>query len=418
MSNQKCTAFYSWQSDRPNNINRGFIEKALEIAAKHIRDDDSIAIDPVIDRDTSGVPGSPDIAHTILAKIDQAQIFVGDVSIINNSAEARPSPNPNVLIELGYALKTMGPERVILVMNTAFGGPEQLPFDLRARRTVKYRAIEGEKDRSLERRSLESQLTEALRAVLEHLTVLKSEGRAKVIAEIRKLRQSRLDKIVAGEMPVKVATPAKLVLQIIPLSPIDPAIQYKVAALGQDRNDIQFHIMTHELGCNVWSPNFEGFAASRQLERDTGIAELHIQFLRNGSVEYADMRWFRHSRENNKPIMSSVEHERSLINSLPHIFNVQKQLGIKPPLAVGLSLLSVRDYILNVDFRLLFAAIPGQPANRFDRENVVLPEVIIDTFDVDPAQVLKPAFDAIWNAAGWPESMNYDPSGNWVGQRN
>lgn len=417
MSNQECMVFYSWQSDRPNNINRGFIEKALEAAAKNIRNDDSIAIDPVIDRDTSGVPGSPDIAHTILAKIDQAQIFVCDVSIINNSEEERPSPNPNVLVELGYALKTMGTERVILVMNSAFGGPEILPFDLRARRTVVYRAVEGETDRSQERRNLENRLTEALQSVLEHLTVLKSEGKAQAIGEIRKLRQLRLDKIMAGEMPVKVRTPAKLLLQIIPLSVIDSAIQYKVAALGQDQNDIQFHIMTRELGCNVLLPNLEGFAASRQLERDTGIAELYIQFLRNGSVEYADMRWFRRSRENNQLIMSSVEHERSLINSLPRIFNVQKQLGIKPPLAVGLSLLSVQGYILSIDSRLLFAAFPRQPANPFDRENVVLPEVVIDTFDVDPAQVLKPAFDAIWNTAGWPESMNYDPSGKWVGQR-
>src|SRR6266446_2290788 len=58
--------FYSWQSDLPNATNRGFIEKALEEAAKSIRAEGSISVDPVIDRDTAGVPGSPDIASTIL----------------------------------------------------------------------------------------------------------------------------------------------------------------------------------------------------------------------------------------------------------------------------------------------------------------------------------------------------------------
>lgn len=63
--------FYSWQSDLPNSTNRGFIQRALEQAAKDIRGDDSIAVEPVIDRDTAGIPGSPDIAATILEKIDQ-----------------------------------------------------------------------------------------------------------------------------------------------------------------------------------------------------------------------------------------------------------------------------------------------------------------------------------------------------------
>jgi len=36
-------------------------------------------------------------------KIDVADVFVADVSIVGGSIE-RPAPNPNVLIELGYAL--------------------------------------------------------------------------------------------------------------------------------------------------------------------------------------------------------------------------------------------------------------------------------------------------------------------------
>src|SRR5215468_822910 len=116
--------FYSWQSDLPNPTNRGFIQKALEDAAATIAADDTIAIEPVVDRDTQGVAGSPDIASTIFAKITAADIFVADISIVVKPAEGRPSPNPNVLIELGYAFKTLGFERVILVFNLAFGKVE------------------------------------------------------------------------------------------------------------------------------------------------------------------------------------------------------------------------------------------------------------------------------------------------------
>jgi hypothetical protein len=95
--------FYSWQSDLPNATNRGFIERALQAAAAAIRDDDSLTVSPVIDRDTLGVPGAPDIATTIFAKIDSAAVFVCDVSIINAGQPSRPTPNPNVLIELMFS---------------------------------------------------------------------------------------------------------------------------------------------------------------------------------------------------------------------------------------------------------------------------------------------------------------------------
>ena len=113
--------FYSWQSDLPNRTNRSFIQQALENVAKSIRADDSVNVEPVIDRDTQGVAGSPDIAKTIFHKIAGADVIVADVSLINASQGGRPTPNPNVLLELGYALHALGDERVIMVFNTAFG---------------------------------------------------------------------------------------------------------------------------------------------------------------------------------------------------------------------------------------------------------------------------------------------------------
>src|SRR5260370_36576085 len=163
--------FYSWQSDLPNTTNRGFIERALVAAAKALKNDDSLQVEPVIDRDTAGVPGSPNIAQTIFKKIDQATVFVGDISIINRdirhqATTARLTSNPNVLLELGHALKALGDEQVILVLNEAYGGPELLPFDLRLRRSIGYHMEEGKADRASTRKDLEIALMEALRARL------------------------------------------------------------------------------------------------------------------------------------------------------------------------------------------------------------------------------------------------------------
>jgi hypothetical protein len=150
--------FYSWQSDLPNPCNRGFIQAALEEAAARIAADNAVAVEPVVDRDTQNVPGSPDIASTIFTKIAGADIFVADVSIVTRAKDMRPAPNPNVLIELGYALKALGHERVILVFNKSFGGIGELPFDLRMRRLLVYEMFEDAKERAPQRKALEKDL--------------------------------------------------------------------------------------------------------------------------------------------------------------------------------------------------------------------------------------------------------------------
>lgn len=159
--------FYSWQSDLPNASNWGFIEKALENTAKEVRRDETIVVEPVVERDTRGVPGAPDIVETIFQKIADADIFVCDVSIINRGEEGRCTPNPNVLVELGYALSTMGESRVVLVMNTFFGGPEKLPFDLPWRRVITYNMNPESSERAPVRRELEGKLKAAIDTILK-----------------------------------------------------------------------------------------------------------------------------------------------------------------------------------------------------------------------------------------------------------
>ena len=166
-----CTIFYSWQSDLPNSSNRGFIEAALEKAAKTLRSDESVRVEPVIDRDTQNTPGAPDISATIFGKIAEADVFVCDVSFINagtqlpNGQAARPTPNPNVLIELGYAVHCLGWEHIVLVLNTATGQVEELPFDLRGRSVTAY-AMTRDDAKAEERNQLAGKLVGALRVIL------------------------------------------------------------------------------------------------------------------------------------------------------------------------------------------------------------------------------------------------------------
>jgi hypothetical protein len=191
--------FYSWQSDRLPSTKEDFIQQALERVAKSISIDPAIAVQPVIDRDVRGVSGAPDISRTVFDKIARATVFVADVSIINEASNnVRPAPNPNVLIELGYALHAIGEARVLLVMNTAFGGPEQLPFDLKMRHVITYEMPTKALQRSGERKRLEQKLLSAIRTIFlmqqtsPHSFALTSGSRGKRLAEVIRLMNEAL----------------------------------------------------------------------------------------------------------------------------------------------------------------------------------------------------------------------------------
>jgi hypothetical protein len=164
----KRTVFYSWQSDIKAAANRSLIQGALEAAAESIAADGSIRVETVIDRDTANVPGSPDIGITILEKVRDADVVVADVTIINEGKKGRATPNPNVLIEVGYALATHSESKLILVQNSVFGGPELLPFDLRQKRVLQYESKLDDFNRASARRQLQGALQKAIASVLEH----------------------------------------------------------------------------------------------------------------------------------------------------------------------------------------------------------------------------------------------------------
>ncbi|WP_010448922.1 TIR domain-containing protein [Vibrio rotiferianus] len=157
--------FYSWQSDSPGNTNRNFISTALNSAVDDLKSDKDFSLEPVIDRDTLGVAGSPDISQSIFSKIDNASVFVCDVSIINQGQD-KLSPNPNVLIELGYAIGKLGWERIIMIMNTEYGSPTELPFDLRSKRVTTYHVKATDEEKAPARKGLSKTLVAALKLCL------------------------------------------------------------------------------------------------------------------------------------------------------------------------------------------------------------------------------------------------------------
>lgn len=169
------TIFFSWQADTSTTCGRNLIERALERALRSLASDavieEAVRDSLAVDKDTKGVPGSPPIVDTIFGKIDEAAVFVPDLTFVGKRLDGRPTPNPNVLIEYGWALKRHGHSYMVPIMNIAHGEPNDrtLPFDLKhLRHPITYNCPDDASDatRKTAREELAKKLADAIKLVI------------------------------------------------------------------------------------------------------------------------------------------------------------------------------------------------------------------------------------------------------------
>jgi hypothetical protein len=163
------SVFFAWQLDTKAEDNRTFIWESIKSACGKLKNESLPELSPRPEKDTEGVSGTPNIVQTIFKKIDACSIFVADITFIAQSESDKYIPNPNVLLELGYAVKSIGWERTILVLNNAYGTANKLPFDmLQHRWPIEYRLTSETKVRDKRKNELEEVLGVALKNCEEY----------------------------------------------------------------------------------------------------------------------------------------------------------------------------------------------------------------------------------------------------------
>jgi hypothetical protein len=135
--------FYSWQSYVGGYANRSYIREKIKSYAKTKVN----TLNITIDEDSRGVPGASDIPENILKKIANCDVFVCDIThvdeIITSEGNIRGIPNPNVMFELGFAVRQLGWDRIVCVLNSEYGNMEYLPFDIAKHKIVTYKKRMG-----------------------------------------------------------------------------------------------------------------------------------------------------------------------------------------------------------------------------------------------------------------------------------
>ncbi len=126
-------AFYSWQSDKKDVSKK--IETALNNKFKEMGNK-GIYIELV--KATDGISGSRVLEEVILENIKRCDFFIADLTPVTRhitcDGKTKLVPNPNCMLEFGYALRHFNPECVIAYMQLEDDDNHyELPFDLNHR---------------------------------------------------------------------------------------------------------------------------------------------------------------------------------------------------------------------------------------------------------------------------------------------
>ena len=146
----KLKIFYSWQSQTDEKLNRYFISETIEAAVQIIKQKDEYQdVEFEIVEGTRSLPGSPVVGSKIVEElIPDCDIFIADLSVVNRlgctakfivtkllNEQYRPQQNNNVIHEYGAARTKLGEERIIGILNSVYGSPNENPenitFDIR-----------------------------------------------------------------------------------------------------------------------------------------------------------------------------------------------------------------------------------------------------------------------------------------------
>jgi hypothetical protein len=225
-----------------------------------------------------------------------------------------------------------------------------------------------------------------------------------ITERIRKFREDRISKIFSNETPVPFYDNAKVVLHLIPIISFNPAQRYEINKITSHPEKLE--PISHAGFNNRY--NLDGFLTYSGDEE--GKTYSYVQLFNNGIIEAVEGKYLDPHRYDGRLLIYGTAYENKLIESLSIYLSALKELNIELPIFIFLTLVGIKGYLMFVGEKRFNV----QGNSGIDRDILLLPEVIIENYDTAPEDVLRPCFDALWNACGFSKSPNYDDAGKRI----
>lgn len=155
--------------------------------------------------------------------------------------------------------------------------------------------------------------------------------------------------------------------------------------------------------------NLDGFVTFGGGGNDAATVRSYVQFFRHGAFEATCDRYAAHEPQSKVGYVYTKIIEQDVIQAIDRWRELLRDWAVDGPYVVMLTLVGVRGFRLSVASRSFF----GMPQHPLDRDVVSIPEIIIDDSDVPTDIVLRPVFDALWQAGGLSSCHDYDSDGRW-----
>jgi Putative DNA-binding domain len=223
-----------------------------------------------------------------------------------------------------------------------------------------------------------------------------------IVSRIRSFRTDRITALARNETPVPFTQGAKLVLHCVPFESFGGPRDLDFAHLESQA----YRVSVMNGAAQNHRSTFEGFVTF------TGrtTADSYTQVFRSGIIEAVDGTALNDVGQG-KSQMPALSYEQRVLEYLAKCFQILRELGIMPPIAVALTLVNVQG------LHMSFGRHDFGTFHPINRNHVIPPEVVVNNFDEAPSRILRPLFGLVWNAYGYPESRSFNPEGDTVQAR-
>ena len=218
-------------------------------------------------------------------------------------------------------------------------------------------------------------------------------------------RRERLSKLSANEGPIKIESQGRLLLHIIPFSAFSFSQALDVKEIFKNQSLFRpIYAMGYSQRFNL-----DGLLIFRGGEKCNG----YTQIFRNGIIEATKANLLKES--NGNFIIPSLGFDECIFEVLPDYLKGLKMLNVPPPFVIMISLQEIYGAFLGVRSSILDFDSPI----KFTQSELLLPEIILDDYGSlqDYQKAMRPAFDVLWNAAGYAASRYFDENDIWIGDR-
>lgn len=224
-----------------------------------------------------------------------------------------------------------------------------------------------------------------------------SEG---ITEKMHRFRVERLARIAGSETPTRLALGARMITHLLPLSGFGGAQRVDVRPLERDPGSLVNIIG----GLDHTRFNADGFVA--------WSTHGYLQVFRTGCLEVVRVFPGGATPQREGGALPSVSFEIKLFEHIHHGKSLLQALSVAPPVVVMVSFVGVKGWRIGVSPEYATSAL-----DVFDRDPLLIPETVIESFEGTAENDARPLLDATWNAAGWRGSPHYDAEGKWAAPR-